>query len=124
MPLPSIPNLPSGEKMYDVGGAAPDQPEDLDYMSIPALEQGGLKPDAERMKANKYKIDYGKKTQRIGSKTYEKGNGSTREELASNEQVPEQSAIDRSSAGRSLGFEYQQPALGRIGYESKARPLR
>jgi hypothetical protein len=124
MPLPSIPNLPSGEKTYDVGGTAPNLPEDLDYLSIPALEQGELKPDAERVKVNRYKIDYKQKTQRMDSRINERSNLTRSDEFESEEPAPEPSARERSSADRTLGFGYQRSELGRVGFDSDLRRKR
>ncbi len=117
--LPSLPNLPSGEKTYDAGGAAPDRPEEeIDAASRPADVQGEVKPDPEAVKANKYKIDYTQKTKRIGNRIYDKTNGNKREELQNSEQNPEQPTTNPPSVERRSGFGYQAPQLGRIGFDS------
>lgn len=121
MILPSMPNLPSGEKTYDASGAAPDRPkEEMDAVSRPADVQGEvkLKPDTEAVKANKYKIDYTQKTKRIGNRIYDKNNENKREGSENNEQIPEQPTTNPPSVEHRLGFDYQAPQLGRIGFDS------
>ena len=117
MRLPSPPNLPSGEKTYDAGGAAPDQPEELESVSRPAGVQGEVKPDTEGVKTNKYKIDYTQKSKRIGNSIYDKNKGNKREELENSEQIPGQPTTNPPSVERRSGFDYQAPQLGRIGFD-------
>jgi hypothetical protein len=125
MILPSLPNLPSGETTYDAGGAAPYRAEEeMDAVSRPADVQGEVKSGTEAVKVNKYKIDYTQKTNRIGDSTnnkntgiYEKTNGDNREESKNSEQTTEQPTMNPPSVARRLGFDYQAPQLGQIGFD-------
>jgi hypothetical protein len=114
MGLPSLPNLPSGERIYDAGGASPDQPEQLDSVSRPIDAQGELKTDTDGVKANKYKIRYNGNTKRIQSRI-QNDRKTGQEDLEANE-PPGQ--IIRLPDARGLGFQYQPPLLGRIGLDT------
>jgi hypothetical protein len=82
--LPSLPNLPSGERIYDAGGASPDQADELDSVSRPIDAQGELKTDANGIKPNKYKIEYNANTKRILGKM-ENGKGAGPEDFEASE---------------------------------------
>jgi hypothetical protein len=125
--LPHFPNLPTGEKTYDTGGASPYEPEELDAASHPIDAQGELKTDADGVKANKYKIDYTGNTGRIQGRIdksrgagwedskIENGKKTRREDLEPSE-LPEQTL--RLPDARSFGFQHQSPSLGRIGLDT------
>ena len=125
--LPSLPGLPSGERIYDAGGAAPDQPDELDSISRPIDAQGELKTDADGVKANKYKIEYNGDTKRIQGRIektsgtrredskIENGRGTRQEDLEASE-LPGQ--IRRLPDTLRPGFQYQPSPLGRIGFDA------
>ena len=151
--LPSLPNLPSGERIYDPGGASPDQPEELDSVSRPVDIQGELKTDTDGVKANKYNIGYNGNTKRIEGRI-EKSRGTEQEDLQANEppgqtlRLPDarsskriEGRIEKSRGteqedlqaneppgqtlrlpdAHSLGFQYQPPLLGRMGFDTFVR---
>ena len=121
MALPSLPNLPAGEKTYDTGGVPPDQAQqeqELNSASSPAEAQGEPKADTEAVRANKYKIDYAPKTQIIRNGINDKSKGDKRGDLDSGEQKPEQPPAAKSSRQRKLKYDSQPPELGRIGFDS------
>ena len=126
--LPSLPNLPSGERIYDAGGASPDQPDELDSISRPVDTQGELKTDTNpAVKANKYKIEYNGDTKRIQGRIeknsgtrredakIENGRGTTQEDWEASE-LPGQ--IRRLPDTLRPGFQYQPSPLGRIGFDA------
>ncbi len=126
--LPSLPNLPSGETIYDAGGASPDQPDELDSVSRAIDAQGELKTDTNRaVKANKYKIEYNGDTKRIQGRI-EKNSGTRREDAKiENGRETRQEDLEaseppgqtlRQPGARSLGFQYEAPFLGRIGLDA------
>jgi hypothetical protein len=121
--LPSLPNLPSGEQIYDVGGTISDSLagevdlNKLDSVSRRIDVQGDLKADADGIKANKDKIQYNGNTKRIQSRI-EENRGTMQEDLEAGElrgQPP------RQPDARSFGFQYQSPLLGRIGFDALVR---
>jgi hypothetical protein len=115
--LPSLPNLPSGERTYDAGGASPDQPGELDSVSRPIDVQGELKTDTDGVKANKYRIGYSGNRKRIQGKI-ESGKRPGQEDLEASE-LPGQTL--RLPDMRKFGFQYQPPSLGRIGFDALLR---
>jgi hypothetical protein len=125
--LPSLPDLPSGEKIYDAGGASPDQPKelDLDSVSRPIDTQGELKMGANGVvKANKYKIGYGENKKRIESKINDKTGRTKQENLGSDsyEQDLAQTTPPVPSRKPDLGFLYYQTReLGQIGFDALVR---
>jgi hypothetical protein len=84
--LPSLPNLPSGEKEYAVGGTISGSLEKeldldkLDSVSRPIDAKGELKTDTDGVKTNKYKIGYYGSTGRIESRI-EKNRGTEQENI-------------------------------------------
>jgi hypothetical protein len=119
--VPSLPNLPSGEKEYEVGATISGSPETeldltkLNSLSRPTDTQGNLKTDTHGVvKPNKYKIGYNGDTGRIQSRI-EKNKGTKQEDLKASE-FPGQPL--RLPDTRSLGFQYRPPLLGRIGLDA------
>ena len=115
--LPSLPNLPSGERFYDAGGASPDQPYEFDSVSRPIDAQGELKSDKDNVKVNKYKIGYNGSTKRTEGRIEER-KGARQADLEATE-FPDQPL--RQPDTRSLGFQYQPPLLGRMGFGAIVR---
>jgi len=132
--LPSLPNLPSGQNDYEVGGTISDSPEGeldlnkLDSVSRAIDTQGELKTDTNHaVKANKYKIEYNGDTKRIQGRIeknsgtrredskIENGRGTRQEDLEASE-LPGQ--IRRLPDTLRPGFQYQPSPLGRIGFDT------
>jgi hypothetical protein len=114
--LPSLPNLPSGERIYDAGGASPDEAKGLDPTSRPIdTQEEDLKPGADGVaKANKYKIGYSGNTKGIQGKI-EKNRGTEQEDSEAGELSGQ---TLRQPDAPSLGFQYQPSLFGQIGFDA------
>ena len=104
---PPIPGLPIPEEADYVGGAAPKQPVDTQYQSLPA--QGESQSHVKGAKPNRYKLSYGTKAQGISSRIVGKGNVSEREGLEGNEQNSGPPAVNRLPMNRTIGLDAKRP---------------
>jgi hypothetical protein len=125
MVLPSMPDLPSGEKDYDVGGILPNLPEKelgIESVSKAAEVQGEASSKNEEVKANKYRIDYGLKTSRIGGAIHGKDTRLKRDDKAKTDpQGWDQPVAAAPSIEKRLGSDYGLPQLGSIGFAPAER---
>jgi hypothetical protein len=128
--LPSLPDLPSGQKDYEVSGNSSDiaraelDINKLGSASLPANLAEELRPNADATAgASKYKIEYNRSTKRKKGEVKAKSRGTKQHDRdTDNSQVSDQVIVPPLSRQPKFGFqEYYQPRqLGQVGFDPVA----